>query len=437
MNIKKVFRAMVTVVIMLAVIVSAQAQKPSAAAIAADPKASDNTVQNGYTLSYAQIRAAYEKLPDNIYLKPYYHPDLKNYYYLDDSQDIGCWNQLKTLFSEMPPRSPRNNLEDKNRNGTLFITTQFAGLPFMYTTFANDVIPAGNQKVYEEAAVERKGSMPYGTHAIFTYLALYAADPKGFIPFEKFCYAFVGYGIINRVKWDTGNFITPDEKTFPDGTKIKMSVPWGNVVSNMRKEVVRLHDITFKETPIIVIQSAAAKYYNNVKTFEKEEKYESAMHNFFLFEVAMYFWKYNDKFKKDETFDYLMNEYNKFLQKFEEWRNGAMLSGTPVEMPKTYDMGADLARKALETARNEFSSYNVEKVVFTSDKWTELKDTEWPYPITSRITGSALLSKEGDKWLIRYYTFIQYSDGKGKWVDRYGFQAGTDGYKPKVVNYKP
>ena len=440
MNIKKVFRAMVTVVIMLAVIVSAQAQKPSAAAIAADPKASDNTeaTSERLTITYAQLRAAYENLPDNIYLKPYYHPKLKNYYILDyKEQGIGLWDTFVKLFSGLPSSSPRNNLEKDNRNGTLFLTMQFAGLPFFYTKFTPDVIPAGNQKVYEEAAVERTGSMPCGTHAIFAYLALYAADQKDYFPFERFCEAVVGYGIMKRVKWAEGNFSTPEEMTFPDGTKIKMSVPWGKVLSNMEKEVIRLHDLTFKETSLDVIKSGAARFYNNINTFLKEEKYEAAMRSFYCFEVGMYFWKFNNKFKKDETFDYLMKEYNKFLIQYDDWENKAMLSAKPVEMPETYDMGADLARKALETAKKEFSSYNVEKVVFTSDKWIELKDIEWPYPITSRIIGSAMLSKEGDKWLIRYYTFIQYSDGKGKWVDRYGFQAGTDGYDPKVVNYKP
>ena len=95
-----------------------------------------------------------------------------------------------------------------------------------------------------------------------------------------------------------------------------------------------------------------------------------------------------------------------------------------------------LAQKALSAAQSQFSSFTVDKVVFTSGKWTEYKEQKWPYRVMHRSTDAALLTKEGDKWFIRYYSFLQRSDEKGGWIENYSFQAGGD-YEPKLVNYKP
>jgi len=413
--------------------------KPSAAAIAADPKASDNTVPNGHTLSYAERRAAYEQLPDNVYLKPYYHPKLQHYYFLDD--DAGkqnLWTSLYSLFQEHRPLIiPRNNLESNNQ----FLGIRFSTLGFFYGDFIPDTIPEGNKKVYEEAVLECTGYMPIGVHAIFAYMGLFAADPQGFFPFEFFCQAIVGYGDIEHTRWSRGNpndLAQYEDIAFSNGTKGKLTVPFQKVLKNMRTELGRLHDLAFEVTPMVVIQSAAARYYNNVTKFEKEEKYSLVMYNYFLFETAMYFWKFNSKFEKDKTFDYLMNEYDKFRALYEKkWKNGAMLTDKPVEMPKTYDWGADFTKNALEVAKNSFD-FKVDKVIFTSAKgtWNEFKEQQWPYRVMHRSTNAALLSKEGDKWIIRYYFYIQKSDEKGGWLQKFSFQAGGD-YQPKPVNYKP
>ena len=434
MYIKKVFRAMVTAVIMLAVSVSAQAQKPSAAAIAADPEASNNTVENGYTLSPAQIRAAYEKLPDDTYLKPYYHPDLEFNYYRGKKYDVTLEDHIYTLFKGLPSPEDWDGL-DGARNGYLFLYEFLRGHNFYYVQFFNDVIPAGNQKVYPEAVVERKGVMPQGTKAIFANLSIFAADPKGFFPFEKFCQAVVGFAVISRVGWDALGR-TPDETTI-DGTQIKLSVPWEKVKKNMEKEVKRLHDVAFKETPLEVVKSGASRYFMNVNTLYKAEKYQAAIFYFYHLEVALYFWKNHKNFKKDEDFDYLYGGYKHYLTQLDTWKEKVRLSSEAGEMPKTYDLGADLAQKALAAAKKNFS-FNVDKVVFTSDEWHDIKDDKYPYRRLQRHTGCALLSKDGDKWLIRYYAFIQRCDGNGNLTDNFGFAAGTtSSHEARPVNYKP
>jgi len=181
-----------------------------------------------------------------------------------------------------------------------------------------------------------------------------------------------------------------------------------------------------------------ARYYNNVTRFEEEKNYQQVIYNFYLFETALYFWQQNEKRVPDETYDYVREEYEKFLVLYDKkWKNAAMAAGPAVDMPKTYDMGADLAKKALTQAQSQFGgSFKVDKVVFTSNKWTEYKEQKYPYRVMHRSIDAALLTKEGDKWLIRHYYFKQASDQKGGWTQNYGFEAGGN-YNPKPVNYKP
>jgi hypothetical protein len=196
-----------------------------------------------------------------------------------------------------------------------------------------------------------------------------------------------------------------------------------------------------KETPMEVIQSAVSKYYNNMVKFQEEKKYRQLLYNHFLFETALFCWKYNPKVnEKDETLVYLLNEYEKFLVLYQkQWKAAAATEGDAIDMPKTYDMGADLESKALSAAKKEFGGqYNVDKVVFTSDQWTEFKEHNFPYRVMSRTLNAAILTKDGDKWLIRFMVFQQMSDQKGGWTQNYGFTVPMGGStNPQPVNYKP
>jgi hypothetical protein len=267
-------------------------------------------------------------------------------------------------------------------------------------------------------------------------MSLFATDPKGSSPFEYFCEAIVGFANLWHVRWDEKYGGTPNTVHLDDGTTLKMSVPFPKVMSNLENELQRLHNVAFEVTPLEVVQSACARYYNNVAKFIKEENYQQLTYNYFLFETALYFWKHNDKRVEDETYDYLINEYDSFIQLYEKWSEAAKMSGAPIDMPKTYDMGASLTQKALTAAKKQFSNFTVDKVVFTGNQWKEFKQQEWPYRVMHRSVDAALLTKVGDKWVIRFYSFLQKSDQKGGWIEDYGFQAGGNA-DPQPVNYKP
>ena len=88
---KRIIIAMLSLcALLLALPASAQSLKPSAAALAADPKASDNSVQNGYSRPSSEIRAVYENLDPSLFIyQPYYSGDIKYcYYYNDETKNV-------------------------------------------------------------------------------------------------------------------------------------------------------------------------------------------------------------------------------------------------------------------------------------------------------------------------------------------------------------
>ena len=57
----------------------------SAAAVAADPGASDNSIKNGYSRPTSEIRAVYENLDPSLFIyQPYYQGENTYFYYVND-----------------------------------------------------------------------------------------------------------------------------------------------------------------------------------------------------------------------------------------------------------------------------------------------------------------------------------------------------------------
>jgi len=424
-----------------------QTLKPSAAAIAADPKASDNTVPSAwYKRTYAERRAAYEQLPDNVYFKPYYHPDLANYYYLDGSDEMNQYFVMTYLLFEarLPAfmslfNALNRDAHDKNR---FFNKTQT--YKFQFRQFIADKIPEGNKGVHPECLIGCTGYVPFGFHSVYAYFALFATDPQGFIPFEKYCEAVFALSNLDYVNWDDDGErpgTRENRMPMPDGAYGKLSMDsWQKAKSILTDEGKRLYDVAFNVTPLEVVQSAVSKFYNNVTAFQEKKNYRQLIYNFFCFETSLYFWKYHPKSNaNDETLKYLLNEYDKFLLLFaKEWKQGAAASGTAQEMPQSHNMGAQLETTALNLAKKEFGGgREIVKVVFTSSGWTEAKEANYPYRVQGRSIPTAVIAKDGDKYLIRYFTFVQQSDMKGGWTQNYGFQVpmgGSANWQP--VNYK-
>ena len=133
--------------------------KPSAAAIAADPGASDQTVRQGYSKTTAEIRAGYEQLLDaeKFIYQPYYEGDNKYFYYVETPEtdinkfhlNIYAWFLMKA--------------QEEYGVGWKSINMFVGGIPGW-----------GDRQV------------PYGEHTMHAGFAEVIADPGGSQPFNHF-----------------------------------------------------------------------------------------------------------------------------------------------------------------------------------------------------------------------------------------------------------
>jgi hypothetical protein len=409
--------------------------KPSAAAIAADPLASDNEVARNYSRSPAQIRAAYEALDPKVYFKPYYHPQLKNYYWLDNTQS-NYFTVAGVMLNEHLRRVHREAFLNSSGQISFWPVMTMAGN--RYSMFMVDTIPAGNRGLTTASG----GYMPIGAHVMYAGLALYAADPYGYIPFMRFCEAKIAQQGLN-VAYPTNepaNAWDGQSIPLPDGGKSQLPFRWRDIMNtDLQNEIERLEGIARNETPVAVIKSAAAVYYDNIRKHENSKSnYGLLRYNFHLFSAAMHYWMNSAKKVDDPDFNALWGEYQRLNKLYPQFAELEVSGGDPVDMPRTVDMGADLTAKALAAAKRQFAgTFNVDRVVFFTNTWVEYKEANWPHRIMHRSVDAGLLTNNDGKWLVRYFNFQQYSDQKGGWTENFGFTAGAKSGNAQRVNYTP
>ena len=411
-----------------------QSAKPSAEAIAADPRASVTTVEEGYTKSPAEIRAAYEKLSELNFFFPYYHPNLKRYYYLDDSSE-----ELE-FFSKAGKSLDAHRSKSRWQTAyyEMYNTIRGTGLDTHQPApnYITVTIPAGNRELWG-CIDDCTGIMPEGIHVIFSGYALFLADPEGLKPFMRLCEATNAanayLGSINITGGSDGRTLNSRPE--------KLALRWDNVGSFMSKVSSPIFEAG-KKTPMSVIRDAATYYKNEVAKYDAAKDVINTRYYFHLFEMSMYYWyTSNRKTELASEMDALFVELIRYSKRYKEWVDASKLEAAPVEMPKTYTMNATLAAKALEVAKSQFENrreepFKVDRIVFLTDKWSEAREQEWPNRVVTRTIQVGVLTNQDGKWIIRQWTLQQDSDLKGGWVETYRYVAGNN-YQPKPVNYKP
>jgi hypothetical protein len=412
--------------------------KPSAAAIAADPKASDNAKPEedwGFTRTRAQIRAGYEALNPKVYLQPYYHPNLQEWYWLENENEDKIFTTASSMLDEDYRVMRKNSfyydgkIEFYGSNSAKRPCSKWIGVT---------IPPIDSRDIFKETS----GYLPIGIHVMLGGFALFSADPEGYIPFMKFCEARLAYDALDWVG------INPDGMTWDNvtvnigGKSEKMPLKWDDLRtgSHIRAELDRLEAIA-KTIPVPVITSAAAYYINNVIKFEEAKIFSTTRWYFHFFEVAMYYLTNHPKGKSAENYEQLWSLYRQYQAEYKDWVKAEdekrIANAPPIEMPKTYNMDATTTSKVLAAAKKQFTNFTVEKVVFLWDGWRELKDPKYPYAIIMRKTDVGLLTKVDDKWQILLYDLVQRKNNSGGWHDVYEFVAPMgDSTEPRNVNYK-
>lgn len=398
--------------------------KPSEKAIAADPKASDETIESGFTRSLSEIRARYEQLPDKVYYKPYYADECKYFYALGEEQEKVFQTELS--YVEKTYQAARKFAHIKIIQ------------PISYRNYIKVKIPA-----YRENP-EREGYAVIGQHVVYAYFAQFAADPEGFYPYLNFVSARVAHTALSFFKVAEWVNLNGEQCecaiTLEDGSKAQLVESFQGWRLKMNEEFYRLNKILNEQTPFNTIGKAGVGVLQQMKKAESDNNLPVLRMYFHRYETIMDDFMNHPKKVEDESYFMLVREYNAYKEKYEGWAAATKPAKPAINMPKTYDKGADLAAKALETAKKEFGNqFTVDKVVFLSNDWQEFKEQKYPYRVMHRSLRAGLMTKEGDKWVIRQYNFQQHSDGHGGWKQVYQFSAGFDDlYEPRPVNnYKP
>ena len=241
--------------------------------------------------------------------------------------------------------------------------------------------------------------------------------------------------------------LNPEPRMARDWTKVKLNangdvgtLPFEeNKVRDRLQSTIAtdLGRMASEVTPLSVIQKAAEHYLGEIKKYEPDNNYGMMRYNLHVLEQVLYVWGRHDKSEYSEpNYKRIIGEFDKYASRYEKWKEQEMMGGKAAPMPKTYDMGAALANKALDAAKKQMAgSFNVDKVVFISNTWKDYKEPDYPYRVTLRAIDAALLTNENGEWVMRQYHFRQHSDMKGGWKEEYSFQA-MGSSNPQKVDYK-
>lgn len=208
--------------------------KPSAEAVAADPKASVTTVEQNYTKSPAQMRGVWEKLSPELFpYQPYYAKENIAYYDTDGKTPVVVYYKMCDV------------LENADR------TMRLGG-------------------VLSELVEYKDGTcVPIVELLINPYFAEFFADPQGYVPYNHFVRAsIVASAMPTKIKLNTKD----------DGYKYTITMGDGSTVSLFEKEEPRTgrwHKVkgraeamAMSVTPIEIIGGAINNAINRYKKFE-------------------------------------------------------------------------------------------------------------------------------------------------------------------------
>ncbi|MDR0832978.1 MAG: hypothetical protein LBN93_02155, partial [Candidatus Symbiothrix sp.] len=331
--------------------------KPSAAAIAADPGASDNTIDEGFTRSRAEIRAAYEQLSD-AYFIPYYYPGFteNNFYFLNEGLGDASGRNipLETVIIEL--RDMGSFIDSyMSRNGR-----------WGYYYYEKIKTPDTRDEYGKE------GYVISGQSFLNAQIAMFAADPEGYVPYNMFVYGrflfntFNGYCVFvkqNRDSWDG--------VSLNDGKKLVIN--WHDWNSGMRSEISRLNKVLNGQTPFAVLLKSAERWRTAIKEGEaKGDKngLRGSRLAYHRFEIIMDDIEGHPKKVENDAYFSLKRDYKKYEELYEEWYEKTKTPEPKQAMPKAGMTNATLESQMLSAAKAQWGDWNPVKVVIRDSQWT-------------------------------------------------------------------
>lgn len=374
-------------------------------------------VQNGnpnaldFTKSLDEIKATYLKLNPEVYYLPY---ENYRFFYYDENNNNkkGFLSEIHTHIMRPVKANLRFSLEP------LFLKVKFG---------------------------DKEYSVPVDDLSTHAYFALFQADPAGYVPY---CNFMLGIAYKNAY-YDWVKFSDPHSKVYPtndSNNPLLLRYKESDRRMKWNGEQGRLYEIMKKQTPVNVILKASQTWLAELKKKEAAGDYAECLRLYVELEPMMKALASVKHLKTAAPFEdeiaiaehtWKNNFDNLTTNKFDKWKMNLPVTGKPVAMPKTYNMGAPLATKALAAAKKQFSnSFKVDKVFFVGNKWRIYKDTKWPYHVKHRSISVILLTKTSNGWVMRDFNMQEHGNGT-KWTGVIQFTAPFGGGNPKPVNYKP
>ena len=225
-------------------------KKPSAAAIAADPGASDQTIRDGYSKPTSHIRAVYEQLDPQLFIyKPYYQGDNRYFYYVE--ADPAANNSPKE-FNDQCYKWFMSKAQDEYGVKWQRIGTFIGGTP-------------GHNGEY----------VLYGEHTMHAGFAEVIADPGSSNPFNHFLHACSILDISSECAVSYGGPYSALDKVirYNDGKVYPMIETVDDQLARNRRMKALAESVIVKESPFDLLVFMADWIWSRYQDRQKAGKF--------------------------------------------------------------------------------------------------------------------------------------------------------------------
>ena len=375
-----------------------ESKKPSAEALKNDPNASDTNVRENYTLSPAQLAAAYENLDAKLFpYQPYYTPEHIAFYQPD----------------------------------SLFTFESYGLFCYMLQPTENSSTSVG--WISDFYPYDKDTLVPVVDITLNSYFATFLSDPNGVLPLLFYVRAGVMCEAFNsgkvKIVGDSDKYQQNDGVT--DYTRYEIEKDRLNRWSTVYHQA---QTICREQVPFNNLGTIAVNLINQYKRQETAGEDSQALRVIRELEFIMNEIENSKLNPHDDNVKALEREYEKYKGKHEELSKKFYLeSQKAVDMPKACTVAANLQQTAAKLAKERFGDKFV-KVIFTESNWHVFKNPSWPYNIRHRSMNIDIITKEGDVYMTNHWVLKQLYRN-GNYAD-YGIMAQMVSPISQKVNYK-
>lgn len=351
---------------------------PSAEAVAADPKVSDQTIASGFTRPVGDIHALYEHIDlDNFPYNPYYkHTD----FFCMDVDDKFLYNIFITKVS---------NILLVDSGGSHLMDNKFT-----YVDEGNKNLVVPVDETFRNAWEWQFIADPRSVKA-FAYYAnsLTMQDPRGFKAYYKYDIENEAEGIVNSKQgWMLpSKFFNVRRQREDLAYSLALTVfPFQDLLDFTKTVVDRIDN---SNGPMKIL----AYVEGNVLLYSMIPNHDDYADN-----------KDSDT---ERMLKMKLNTYNysEMLQAY-----GAE-NAAPVDEPKGVAVAADIKAKGTQAAK-EYAGDKFVKIIFLRATWETFKEFDYPYRVMSYGMPVAIVTNENGKNLIQNCDLQKSPDGSRWYV---------------------